>query len=117
LFTTQQPAPEPTVTELRIEAQREVGGLLALVDQESLQRPIAAESAHRAGLLRLGGSMMTIFFAPQAARWPTGLRYELDGARLEVEGVDAVECGTQSHTVPPPSSKSASVFAIASEDH
>src|SRR5205814_794672 len=31
----------------------------------------------------------------QAARWPTGLRYEVDGVRHEVEGADVVEIGTK----------------------
>ncbi len=98
LFMTQQPAREsliPTVSELRIEVQREVQGLLALVDRQAPQRATEAETALWAGVLRLGVAMMTLFFAHQAARWPTGLRYEVNGIHHEVEGADTVEIGTK----------------------
>lgn len=85
----------PTVSELRIEVQREVQGLLALVDRQAPQRATEAEIALWVGVLRLGVSMMTLFFAHQAARWPTGLRYEVNGISHEVEGADAVEIGTK----------------------
>jgi len=85
----------PTVSELRIEVQREVQGLLALVHRQSPQSATEAEIALWAGVLRLGALMMTLFFAHQAARWPTGLRYEVNGISHEVEGADVVEVGTR----------------------
>ena len=85
----------PTFSELRIEVQREVQGLLALVDRQAPQRATEAETALWAGVLRLGVAMMTLFFAHQAAKWPTGLRYEVNGIHHEVEGADTVEIGTK----------------------
>ena len=39
--------------------------------------------------------MMTLFFAHQTARWPSGLLYEVAGVAHEVEGADVVEIGTK----------------------
>ena len=85
----------PTIPEARTEVQREVQELVALVGCPSQQTATEAEIALWSGVLRLGMSLMTLFFAHQAARWPTGLRYEVDGVRHEVEGADTVEIGTK----------------------
>ena len=84
-----------TISESRTEVQREMQQLAALVDRQSTQMTTEVEVALWCGLLRLGASMMALFFAHQAARWPTGLRYEVDGVRHEVEGADVVEIGTK----------------------
>ena len=85
----------PTIPEARTEVQREVQQLVALVDCPSQQTATEAEISLWSGVLRLGMSLMTLFFAHQAARWPTGLRYEVDGVRHEVESADTVEIGTK----------------------
>jgi hypothetical protein len=69
--------------------------LVALVDRQSRQTATEVEIALWSGVLRLGAAMMALFFAHQAAKWPSGLRYELGGVEHEVQGADAVEIGTK----------------------
>ena len=71
----------PTISQARTEVQREMQRLATLADSPSPQTATEMEIALWSGLLRLGVSMMTLFFAHQAARWPTGLRYEVGGVR------------------------------------
>jgi hypothetical protein len=85
----------PSIPEARTEAQREVQELLALVDRPSQQTATEAEIALWSGVLRLGMSLMTLFFAHQAARWPAGFFYEVDGVRHVIEDADAVKIGTK----------------------
>lgn len=84
-----------TILEARTEVEREMKELLASVDRHSPQTATEVEGATWFGVLRLGISLMTLFFAHQTARWPTGLRYEVDGVAYEIEGVDAVDLGTK----------------------
>lgn len=98
LLTPQHPerkGPMPTIPEAHTEVQREMQELVALVDRSSQQTATEAEIALWSGVLRLGMSLMTLFFAHQAARWPTGLRYEVDGLEHEIEAADTVEIGTK----------------------
>ncbi len=85
----------PTIFEARANVQREMQQLVALVDRQSRQTATEVEIALWSGMLRLGVAMMTLFFAHQAAKWPTGLRYKLGGVEHEVQGADAVEIGTK----------------------
>jgi|CZKU01.1.fsa_nt_gi thioredoxin reductase len=62
---------------------------------EAPRTPTEVEIALWAGMLRVGASMMTLFFAHQTARWPSGLLYEVAGVAHEVEGADVVEIGTK----------------------
>jgi len=69
--------------------------LLAGMDRYSPQTATEVEGAIWFGVLRLGMSLMTLFFAHQTARWPTGLRYDVDGVAYEIESADAVDIGTK----------------------
>jgi hypothetical protein len=84
-----------TILEARTEVQREFQQLVAFVDWPSPRPATDVESALWSGVLRLGMSMMTLFFAHQAGRWPRGRRYDVGGVRHEVEGADVVEIGTK----------------------
>lgn len=84
-----------TISDARAEVHREMQQLLALVDQPSSQTATEAENALWSGVLRLGASMMTLFFAHQIAKWPAGLRYEVAGVGHKVEGEESVEIGTK----------------------
>jgi hypothetical protein len=84
-----------SVPEARLEVQRQFEAVLALVDLPSAQTATAAENALWSGVLQLGMALMTLFFAHQAARWPKGLLYDVDGVRYEVERADAVDVGTK----------------------
>ncbi|MEP7120077.1 MAG: hypothetical protein ABJE95_04165 [Byssovorax sp.] len=98
MFRTRHPpreSPMTTISEARTEVQREMQALVALVDQPSPLTATEAEIALWSGVLRLGVSLMTLFFAHQAARWPRGHRYLVDGVPHEVEGADLVEIGTK----------------------
>jgi hypothetical protein len=83
------------ISEVRAEIHRDVAQLISLVERPSPQTAAEAEIALWTGVLRLGASMMTLFFAHQAARWPSGLRYEAAGVEHEVDGADVVEIGTK----------------------
>jgi hypothetical protein len=72
-----------------------MGAMLAIVEKAERQTATRVEVALWDGMLRLGASMMTLFFAYQAARWPVGLRYAVGGVVHEVEGADRVEIGTK----------------------
>jgi len=98
LFRTQNPqleSPMTNISEVRAGIQRDVQQLVALVERQSSQTATAVEIALWAGLLRLGASMMTLFFAHQTARWRSGLRYRVGGVAHEIEGADVVEIGTK----------------------
>jgi hypothetical protein len=84
-----------TISEARTEVQREMQELIALVDQPSQQTAAAVEICLWSGVLRLGMSLMGLFFAHQAAKWPTGLRYEVHGVRHEVHDAKVVTIGTK----------------------
>lgn len=84
-----------TISKAHADVQRDVEAMLAIVDKPGLQTATAVEVALWVGMLRLGVSMMTLFFARQAARWPVGLRYEAGGVAYQVEGADSVEIGTK----------------------
>lgn len=83
------------ISKARAEVHREMQRLVALVDQPSPQTATEVEIALWTGVLRLGALMMTLFFARQAARWPTGLRYEVGGVDYRVEDAKVVEIGTK----------------------
>src|SRR5580658_10024442 len=98
LFRTQNPqlkSPMKTISEVRAEIQRDVQQLVALAERASCQTATEVEIALWAGMLRLGASMMTLFFSHQTAGWPSGRRYEVGGVAHEVEGADVVEIGTK----------------------
>jgi|CZKU01.1.fsa_nt_gi hypothetical protein len=84
-----------TISEAHADVQRDVQAMLAIVDKPGLQTATAVEVALWVGMLRLGASMMTVFFAHQAARWPVGLHYVVGGVAYKVEGADSVEIGTK----------------------
>ena len=84
-----------TIPEARSEVQREIQRLVSLVDRRSPQTATEVETELWSGMLRLGMALMTLFFAHQATKWPTGLRYALGGVAHEVEGAGAVEIGTR----------------------
>lgn len=84
-----------TISEARTEVQREMQQLVALVDRQSQQTATEVENLLWSGVLRLGMSLMALFFAHQAAKWPRGLRYEVSGVSHEVQGADVVEIGTK----------------------
>jgi len=69
--------------------------LVALVDRKSTETATEVEAALWSGVLQLGVALMTLFFAHQVARWPTGLRYQVGGVEHEVESEDDVEIGTK----------------------
>jgi hypothetical protein len=84
-----------SISKVRAEVHRELHEAVALVERQSPQTATEVEIALWVGMLRLGASLMTLFFAHQAARWPSGLRYEVAGIAHEVGGADAVEVGTK----------------------
>src|SRR5947209_8799144 len=55
------------------------------------------EAGHGLGgsALGVGAAMMRVFFARQAAMWPSGRRYDLAGVAHQVEGAEVVEIGTR----------------------
>lgn len=85
----------PTIVEARARVQREMRQLAALVDRQSPQTATEVELALWSGVLQLGVALMTLFFAHQARRWPTGLRYDMGGIAYEVVGDEPVELGTR----------------------
>lgn len=85
----------PSIPEARANVQHEMRQLVALVDRQSTQTATEVEASLWSGVLQLGVAMMTLFFAHQVARWPTGLRYQVGGVEHEVEGADDVEIGTR----------------------
>jgi hypothetical protein len=84
-----------SISEVRAEVHREVQQLLTLVEDPTTQTAAEVEIALWSGVLRLGVAMMSLFFARQAARWPTGRKYAMAGVAYEVEGADVVEIGTK----------------------
>jgi len=84
-----------SISEIRAEVHRELHQLVALAELRSPQTATNVEIALWAGVLRLGASMMALFFAHQAARWLPGLRYEVAGVAHEIDGADIVEVGTK----------------------
>jgi hypothetical protein len=84
-----------SISDVRAQVYGELHELVALVEGASPQSATEVEVALWAGMLRLGASMMGLFFAHQAMRWPSGLRYEVAGVEHEVEGADRVEVGTR----------------------
>ena len=84
-----------TVAEARAEVHRAMQQMLAVVDRQELLTATAVEIALWACALRVGSSMMALFFAHQAALWPTGRRYTAGDLAYMVEGVESVEIGTK----------------------
>jgi hypothetical protein len=84
-----------SISQVRAEIHREVQRLITLVERPTQQTAVNVEIALWAGVLRLGASMMALFFAHQSARWPSGLRYKVAGVENEIEGTDVVEVGTK----------------------
>src|SRR5271154_2620663 len=98
LFRTQTPpreGPMLTISEARAEVHAQVQRMLANVDGEGPAMETEVENALWGSALRLGVSMMALFFARQVALWPKGLRYMVDGVAHQVEGADDVEIGTK----------------------
>src|ERR1035438_6611778 len=91
----QRESPMTSISKVRGEVHRDVQRLLALVERRSPQTATEVEIALWAGMLRVGASMMTLFFAHQTARWPSGLLYEVAGVAHEVDGADVVKIGTK----------------------
>lgn len=85
----------PTISEARANVHRQMQELAALVDRPSPQTATEVELALWSGVLLLGVELMTLFFAQQVRKWPTGLRYDLEGVAHEVEGAQPVEVGTR----------------------
>lgn len=84
-----------TISQARAEVYREFEQLVTLVERGSTPTATEVEGALWSGALQLGASLMELFFAHQSARWPTGLRYEVDGIQYEVEGAGIAEIGTK----------------------
>jgi hypothetical protein len=84
-----------SISEVRAQVYAEVQGLVAVVERASPQTATEVEIALWAGMLRLGASMMGLFFAHQAARWPSGLRYKVSGVAYEIVGADVADVGTK----------------------
>src|SRR5580704_15569427 len=98
LFKTrhpQQEGPMTTISEVRAEVQREVQQMLAIVEGDLPETATDAEHALWVAGLQLGAAMMRLFFASQAARWPSGRRYDVAGVPYHVEGAEVVEIGTK----------------------
>lgn len=85
----------PNIPEVRAEIHRDVAQLIELAESPSLSTATEVEAALWTGMLRLGASIMTLFFAHHAARWPTGHRYTANGTLHEIIGNDAGELGTK----------------------
>ena len=85
----------PNIPEVRAEIHRDVAQLIELAESPSLSTATEVEAASWTGMLRLGASIMTLFFAHHAARWPTGHRYTANGTLHEIIGNDAGELGTK----------------------
>lgn len=84
-----------TLSEAREEVHRKVQRMVSLVEEESLQKTAELENELWFSLLSLGGVLMSLYFARQAAKWPVGLEYKVKGVDHEVEGADEVEIGTK----------------------
>src|SRR5271167_480081 len=98
LFRTQQPSrkgPMTSISKVRAEVHRELQELVGVAERPSPQTATDVEVAVWVGMLRLGASLMRLFFAHQTARWPCGFRYDVAGVPHEIEGADAVEVGTK----------------------
>lgn len=85
----------PTISELRAEVHRHVQQLLAIVEGLDDRTATDVESSLWPAVLQLGVSMMTLFFAHQAARWQGGKRYDVGGVPHEVKTAERVEIGTR----------------------
>jgi hypothetical protein len=90
----------PTIAEARAEVHSQVQRMLTIVDGEGPTTATEVEVALWVAVLQLGAAMMALFFARQAALWPKGLRYVVDGVAHEVQGADGVEIGTKFGKVP-----------------
>ena len=84
-----------TIPEARLKVQQQFQALLALVELQSAPTATEVENALWSGLLQLGMALMSLFFTHQAARWPAGLRYEVDGIAYAVERAKIDEVGTR----------------------
>ena len=84
-----------SISEVRAQVYAEVHQLVGVVERSSGQTANEVEVELWAGMLRLGASMMGLFFAHQAARWPSGLRYEASGVAYQVVGAEVVDIGTK----------------------
>jgi len=84
-----------TISEARAEVHQEIQQLVSLAERQSPLTATEVEVALWSGVLRVGGSIMRLFFAHQVAKWPTGRRYDLQGVEHEVEGVELVGIGTK----------------------
>jgi hypothetical protein len=93
--TSNRERPKSNIAEARDKVHRHVKDLLRVVDREEPLSATHVETVLWSGVLRLGGAMMALFFARQAARWPAGTQYELRGLTYEVEGGETVEVGTK----------------------
>ena len=83
------------ISEVRAEVQREMQQMLAIVEGDLPERATDVEHALWVAGLQLGASMMRLFFASHAARWPSGRRYNVAGVPYRVEGAEVVEMGTK----------------------
>jgi hypothetical protein len=84
-----------SISEVRAQVYTEVEQLVAIVERASPQTATSVEIAVWAGMLRVGASMMGLFFAHQAARWPLKFRYKACGVAYEVVGSKVVDIGTK----------------------
>ena len=84
-----------TISEVRAEVQREMQQMLAIVEGDLPETATDAEQALWVAGLQLGAAMMRLFFASQAARWPSGRRYDVAGVPYHVEGAEVAEIGTK----------------------
>jgi len=85
----------PTIHEAREKVQHQMQRLLTVVDRASAQTATEVEGELWSGVLGLGVALMTLYFAHQALRWPTGLRYDVGGVAHEVTGLESAEVGTR----------------------
>jgi hypothetical protein len=84
-----------TISEAHEDVHRDMLAMLAVVDDPTAERATDVEVALWACGLRLGASMMKLFFARNAARWPSGRRYDVGGVGYEIVGADAAAIGTR----------------------
>src|SRR5271155_5785258 len=98
LFKTRHPrqeGPMTTISEVRAEVEREMQQMLAIVEGDLPEAATEAEHGLWVAGLQMGTARMRLFFASQAARWPSWRRNDVAGLPYRVEGAEVVEIGTK----------------------
>jgi hypothetical protein len=87
--------PVTSIDQARTDAQLAIRALMAIADAAVPTPAATAEAGLWSGMLVLGCALMKLFFARQAARWPAGQLYEVEGERLVVVGTETSVLGTR----------------------